>query len=256
MPELIPGLVSITFRPLSPQQLIELVAKAGLKAIEWGGDVHVPHGDIARAKEVRRQTADSGLSVAAYGSYYRIGASEAKGLSFASVLDSAVALGAPTIRVWGGVKGSRDTTPSEREEIVADALRIADLAKEQGVTISLEYHADTLTDARDSARTLMEEITHPNFIFLWQTANGEGVEQNIARLHDVTPRMGNIHVFHWWPTGADRKSLVDGEDRWKQYLDIIRATGKSRAFLLEFVRGDSQDQFLEDAATLRRWLES
>ena len=135
-------------------------------------------------------------------------------------------------------------------------LRIAEMAARSGITISLEYHADTLTDARDSARTLMDEISHPNFIFLWQTANGEDVEQNIARLHDVTPRMGNIHVFHWWPTGADRKPLVEGEDRWKQYLDIIRATGKSRSFLLEFVRGDSQDQFLEDAATLRRWLQA
>ena len=36
---LIPGLVSITFRPLSPREIVDLVAEAGLKAIEWGGVV-------------------------------------------------------------------------------------------------------------------------------------------------------------------------------------------------------------------------
>jgi len=67
-----PGLVSITFRKLSPEQIIELVRKAGLSGIEWGGDIHVPHGDIARAKEVKSMTKEAGLRVAVYGSYYHL----------------------------------------------------------------------------------------------------------------------------------------------------------------------------------------
>ena len=46
------GLVSVTFRKLTPEKIIELVSEAGLNAIEWGGDVHVPHGDLKRAAEV------------------------------------------------------------------------------------------------------------------------------------------------------------------------------------------------------------
>jgi hypothetical protein len=42
------GLVSITFRQLSPPAIIDLVRQAGLEGIEWGGDVHVPHGDLGR----------------------------------------------------------------------------------------------------------------------------------------------------------------------------------------------------------------
>ena len=42
------GLVSITFRELNPLEIIRLVSKAGLDGIEWGGDVHVPHGDIKK----------------------------------------------------------------------------------------------------------------------------------------------------------------------------------------------------------------
>jgi len=255
MPELIPGLVSITFRKLSPQEVIDLVAQAGLRDIEWGGDIHVPHGDVAKADEVRRQTLEAGLAVAAYGSYYRVGASEDKGLSFASVLDSAAALGAPTIRVWVGEKGSAETTAPERSAIVADALRIADLAQSRGVAVSLEYHGGTLTDTRESARQLMEELSHPNLDFLWQPSNGEAADSCVARLKDVLPRVGHVHVFHWaGPTGTEWRPLAEGEDRWPGYLDIIRSAGKPMPCLLEFVRDHSPEQFLQDAATLRRWI--
>ena len=44
------GLVSITFRDLEANEIIDLVKKSGLTAIEWGGDVHVPHGDFNRAR--------------------------------------------------------------------------------------------------------------------------------------------------------------------------------------------------------------
>jgi len=255
MSDLIPGLVSITFRKLSTQEVVDLVAKAGLKAIEWGGDIHAPHGDVARAEEVRRQTLDAGLSVAAYGSYYRMGASETKGLSFASVLDSAVALGAPTIRIWAGEKGSAETTAPERSAIIEDALRIAGMAQARGITVSLEYHANTLTDTRASVHQLMGELSHPNLDFIWQPSNGEAADLCIARLRDVLPRVRQVHVFHWWPTGSDWRPLAEGEDRWPQYLEIIRTAGRSMPCLIEFVREHSPEQFLQDAAILRRWTE-
>jgi hypothetical protein len=46
---LIPGLVSVTFRKLAPAAIVELAVKAQLRSIEWGGDVHVPHGDVRAA---------------------------------------------------------------------------------------------------------------------------------------------------------------------------------------------------------------
>ena len=255
MSQLVPGLVSITFRALSPTQVIELMTQAKLRAIEWGGDIHVPHGDIAWAKEVGRQTREAGLSVAAYGSYYRLGDSEAKGLPFARVLESAVTLGAPTIRVWAGGKGSRDATAAERSETIADAIRVAGMAQAQGVSVCLEYHGGTLTDTRDSVQRLLEEISHPNLDFLWQPAHGETAEEGVARLQDILPRLRHVHVFHWWPTAAERRPLMEGEARWQAYLEVLRATGKPFPCLLEFVRNDSPEQFLEDAATLLRWIE-
>ena len=69
------GLVSISFRKETPQTLIRASREAGLEKIEWGGDVHVPVGDLARAKQVGEETRAAGLDPCAYGSYFRIGIS-------------------------------------------------------------------------------------------------------------------------------------------------------------------------------------
>ena len=42
--KLIPGLVSVTFRQLSPEDIIDITYASGLKAVEWGSDVHLPAG--------------------------------------------------------------------------------------------------------------------------------------------------------------------------------------------------------------------
>ena len=101
----------MTFRQLPVERIIALTAQAHLDGIEWGGDVHVRHGDIPIAHRVAQATADAGLVVAAYGSYYRVAESEGEGLPFELVLDSAQALGAPLIRVWAGKRGSDDAEP-------------------------------------------------------------------------------------------------------------------------------------------------
>lgn len=253
---LIPGLVSITFRSLSPEEVIRLAVQAGVQSIEWGGDIHAPAGEIDRAREVGLRTREAGLIVAAYGSYYRLGAGGVGVAPFEQVLASAVALATPTIRVWAGVKGSADYSSPERRAVIDDALRVAEMASRHGITISLEYHERTLTDTRASVRALFDELAHPNIEFLWQPSNGEPVEACAARLLDVLPRLRNVHVFHWWPTSAERHPLFEGADRWRTYIDIVRETGRSVDFLLEFVAHDSPKQFLADAATLRRLLET
>lgn len=249
-----PGLVSITFRKLSPAEIVALVRKAGLGGIEWGGDVHVPHGDIGRAREVRAMTQEAGLRVAAYGSYYRAGWSESNGLPFKQVLDSAVELGAPTIRVWPGNKGSAEAGESERWTVIEDLRRISRMAAQVGVTISTEFHAATLTDTNESASQLLVEVDHPNLFTYWQPHNGEVTAECVTGLRAVLPRVSNIHVFHWWPTSAERHALADGEARWAEFWRELKPLSGERFAMLEFVKDDSPEAFLRDARTLASWL--
>ncbi len=252
-----PGLVSITFRQLGPEAVVDLVVRAGLEAIEWGGDVHVPHGDRAAADRVGRLTRDAGLKVACYGSYFRLGVSEEAddGPTLRDVLETAVQLGAPWIRVWAGRQGSADATPADRARVADDARRCADLAAEAGLGLVLEYHGGTLTDTADSAVRLLSDIDHPRLKSLWQPTKGLDAEANLTALRKVLPWLVNLHLFSWGPGGyTDRLPLVALEADWRTYLDLARSDGQPHAALLEFVRDDAPDQFLADAASLRAWL--
>jgi len=246
------GLVSVTFRGLTPERIVQLVAEAGLQGIEWGGDIHAPRGDVAQAERVRQLTLNHGLEVAAYGSYYRLGS----GMAFEPVLASAAALGAPVIRVWAGMQGSAKTTDEERAAIVRESAAIADQAAAAGIRIAYEYHGNTLTDTNDSAAALLEAVGHPNVYTYWQPPNGIGASERIEGLRRVLPRLSHLHVFAWANRDGklERLPLRAGEAEWRQYLQAAAELQESRYAMLEFVKDDAEAAFLEDARTLLEWL--
>ncbi|MBT5901949.1 MAG: sugar phosphate isomerase/epimerase [Opitutaceae bacterium] len=255
---LTPGLVSISFRNLTVSEIIELCRINELPAIEWGGDVHVPHGDIEIATQVGSATQAAGLTVAAYGSYYRCDA-EADQLDFNAVLDSARALGAPVIRVWAGTTGSAVASAAKREAITADLRRIGELAAEQNIEIGIEYHANTLTDDPDSALALIESIDHPNVKLYWQSSNGKSADYSLAVLQKLLPYVSHLHAFHWEFSGDsfDRRPLSEGQADWQKYLSVVATSPRpDRAIMLEFVRDDSTEQLAMDAKTLHAFLKN
>lgn len=243
------GLVSISFRKFLPAKIVQMCVKAGLDGIEWGGDIHVPHGDTQLAAAIRKITLDAGLEIPAYGSYYRAGISEQAGLSFAAVLASAVELKTPTIRVWAGKHGSAETDEAGRLQVIEDLRRISGMADRKGITISLEFHGGTLTDTNESTVKLMEELNGSNVKFYWQPPVGQTLEYCCEGLSAVLPRLTNIHAFHWVP---EKRPLAEGIPQWEKYLEIAAADGKDHYVMLEFVLRDSEEQFYDDAATLKQ----
>jgi 3-dehydroshikimate dehydratase len=250
------GLVSITFRQLSPAEIVARAAQAGLEAIEWGGDVHVPHGDVDAARTVRRTTEEAGLQVAAYGAYYRVGHEEP--CPFADVLESAVALGAPLVRVWAGKQGSDTADDAYRARVVEDSKQIAELAAEAGLDVAYEFHGGTLTDTGASARQLLEAVDHPQMGTYWQPPNWATTEQALETLEAILPWLRNIHVFSWRRAQLGQKitrlPLAEGEAAWMRYLPVIASTGRDGYAEIEFVHDDAPASLREDAATLVQWL--
>jgi 3-dehydroshikimate dehydratase len=250
-----PGLVSVTFRQLPPGQIVALAAEAGLASVEWGGDVHVPHGDVARAMEVQRMTADAGLVSSAYGSYYRAGVSGAQGPTFGAVLETALELRAPLVRVWAGIVGATEADATTRRAVADDLVRICDEAARVNLGVSLEFHANTLTDTAESALGLIREVNHPNLTSFWQPPNGMAAEDALRGLERLLPHVRNLHVFHWWPDRHHRLPLADGATRWRRYLAAVDAPGPPvRHASLEFVAGHDVEAFRRDAAVLIRLL--
>jgi len=248
-----PGLVSITFRALSPAEIVALVRQAGLRGIEWGGDIHVPHGDLARAREVRKLTQEAGLTVAAYGSYYRAAQSEAAGLPFARVLESAVELGAPLVRVWAGAAGSAAASPAVRAEVAADLHRVAALAADARVGVALEFHNGTLADTADSTARLLAEVDQPNLSTYWQPQLERDPAACVSDLRRLLPRLTHLHVYHWL-SFTERRPLADGAAQWRKFLDVAATAAGDRHAMLEYVEADAPASFLRDAATLKSWL--
>ncbi|MCK5739573.1 TIM barrel protein [bacterium] len=250
------GLVSISFRKLTPAEIVKLVAKSGLKCIEWGGDVHVPHGDTAIAREVAGKTTNAGLAVSSYGSYYQVAASEADGLSFEKVLDSAKALNAPIIRVWAGNRGSAEADKDYRKYVVDESARIAELAQAADIKVAYEYHGNTLTDTNASAQALLKAVDHPNMLTYWQPPNKRSVEYCLEGLQALLPQVIGLHIFSWLFNENDRSllPLADGADWWEKYLTAAAKIPGEIPAMLEFVKGDEPEQFLEDAETLKKWL--
>jgi len=252
MAQLRSGLVSVTFRQLTPSAIITLMTRAGLDGIEWGGDVHVPHGDLVRARQVRQQTLDANLACAAYGSYYRVGHEDTG--PFAAVLTTAIALGAPSIRVWAGKQGSVNADAAYHTQVIEDSRRIASLAAAAGLPIVYEFHANTLTDSSTAARSLLESVDHTNLKSYWQPPRGASVEDNLAGLDAVLPWLHNVHVFNWHMTTGARLPLHEGEQAWLRYLAKVATAQGEQFAMLEFVADDAPENFLRDAATLKEWL--
>lgn len=250
------GICSITFRNLSSEELIDEVKNAGLDAIEWGSDVHVPPNNKDHARHVADLTRKAGLEVSSYGSYYRVGIENE--YSFEEILETAVILGAKDIRVWAGRKGSADASEDYFESVVKDSQRIADIAKASGIRIGYEYHGKTLTDTVASTLKLLEAVDHENIKLYWQPSVGLDTETRLDNIKAVGKYITNVHVFKW--KEIERLPLKDGSNEWIQYIEAINKYSEGynneRYYLLEFVKDDSLAQFKDDAKELKKIMKS
>lgn len=243
-----PGLCSVTFRQLAAERVVELSAEAGLEAIEWGGDVHVPPGDPERAGEVARATTDAGLAVCSYGSYFRGGADE----PITPILDSAGALGTDRVRIWAGRVDSADATPEEYAQVAARLRDAVAEASERAIGLALEFHRRTLADTRDATLRLLADV--PGLTTYWQPTVDAPDAVALAEYDALAAHTSAVHVFSWWP--FDRRLRLDErESLWHPLFAAAAAQpAPPRDALIEFVPDDDPALLAPEAATLRRWL--
>ncbi len=247
-----PGIVSVTFRNLTPKEIIDLSIEAGLAGIEWGGDVHVPHGDTVLAREVYKMTAESGLKVAAYGSYYRLGIEKEEPNTFDKVLATAIELKAPVIRVWAGNKGSADADKEWWDKCIDESIQIAEMAQKEGIKVAYEYHQKTLTDTLKSCVKLLKSVNHENMRSYWQPDGKMSPEDRAKSLKEILPWLENLHVHYG--TSKGRQPIASGRE-WIKYLTIAKQLKEDRFAMIEFVKDGTREQFLDDAKALKEFIE-
>ena len=261
------GLVSVSFRKHAPSEILQAAADAGLRLIEWGGDIHLPHGDLAAADAIRAQSTRYGVGIAEYGSYYIIGQSEPA--LFTDAAATARRLGAGAIRVWPGmnllideltgepspvaqVKGYpalRRVTEQDYQRMAADARRICDEAPD--LTIALECHPASLTESDALAVRFLRDVGRENLKMMWQPNQLKGIEDDLRSIEALLPWIVGVHVFAW-DAGHRRYPLAQHEKPWRARLELLRQ--KELNYMLEFMPDDRLESLAGEAGTLNQWI--
>ena len=239
------GLVSISFRSLSPSELISLCRENGLSCIEWGSDVHAPYDDPDRLSEIVELQKESGIICSSYGTYFRLGVTSLEELP--RYIEAAKALGTRVLRIWGGNKNYEDLTDEERSALLAEAKKAAKIAEKAGVTLAFECHNKTFTNRLEGALTLMKEVSSPSLRMYWQPNQHRSEAENLAYAEAISEYTVNLHVFQW--KGKSRFSLHDGVDEWKRYLSCFKG---SEHLLLEFMPDDNPLSLPEEVKALKK----
>ena len=243
------GMCSVSFRKLTAEDIIALALRARLQCIEWGGDVHAPvTAGAGRLKQIRDMTLDAGLSIASYGSYFRL--QQHGHEDFGRVLEVMDQLGTRTVRIWPPRIASAMSTDLDWKRAIEETLAVSDLASAHQAEVSFEFHVGCLTDTVESAIRLMQSAARSNLRMYYQVYLGG--DPPVKSVRSLLPWLAHVHVAHC--SGAIRHSLEEGACYWIPLVQELARSGKERALLLEFVKNDSQDQLLSDASTLRRWV--
>ena len=237
------GLVSVSFRALSVEEICRAAKEAHLTAVEWGSDVHAPCEDGERLQKIAALQKQYGLRCCSYGTYFRLGQTPLAALP--PYFAAAKVLGTTVLRLWCGDRRADAYTETEKTALFDDCRAAAAMARAAGMTLCMECHPDTFTETRDGAAELLQAVDSPAFRMYWQPNQYVTPEENLAYAETVAPYTVNIHVFNW--EGSVHLPLRDGLTVWRQYL---RAFDGMQGLLLEFMPDGRAESLPQEAAAL------
>ncbi len=239
------GLVSVSFRKLTPEEILRRAAEAGLEVIEWGSDIHAPRLDPGRLQELVQLQRSYGIRCCSYGTYFYLGRDPVEQLP--EYIAAAKVLGTDVLRLWCGVKSPWGYTQQEKQALFAACREAAEMAEKAGVTLCMECHMRSFTETRESALELMRAVSSPAFRMYWQPNQNRTAEENIAYIGALKEYIEHIHVFQW--KGTEKLPLEQGAEEWKKYLAALPA---GRTLLLEFMPDNDIASLAREAKTLQK----
>lgn len=245
------GLVSISFREISTEKLVDICVKEGIQAIEWGADVHVPPDNLENARKVKAYCDKNGISTPTYGSYYHIGVEEHKGnVDFSTLVATAKVLGAKTIRVWPSKTASGEATPEFIEKCAEELRGLCKIAGDEGIGLGMEYHWGTLTDTAESALHLIECTGVSNLKTYWQMNYNRTSEEHLKEIQLLKGHIANVHAYFW--EGRNRLPFAEGEEVWREYISLLK--DEDVPFMFEHLKDDSLEALSADTIVLKKLL--
>lgn len=246
------GLCSVSFRNLSPIEIINICKSANLKVIEWGSDLHAPYNDIEKLQNIARLQKENSIFCSSYGTYFRLGVTPLGELE--KYIASAKILGTKILRIWCYDKCGNDMTDKERQDLLSVSIKASEIAKQNGVILCLECHKNTFTENLNDALWLIRRVNSPNFKTYWQPFQWKTIEDNLNNAKAISPYVENIHVFNWKQTDTFNKyPLALAISEWVNYLKNFTPP---KTLLLEFMPNDKVEDLIIEANALKQIVES
>jgi len=237
------GLVSVSFRKHSPQEILQAVKNAGLECIEWGSDIHAPADDINRLNEIVKLQKEYNIYCSSYGTYFKLGIDNLCELE--KYIQAAKILGTNIIRLFCGDKSAEQYIGEEKASFLAQCKEAAKIAEKNDVIFCMECHNWSYTETAQGALELMKEVNSPAFRMYWQVNQFNSKQENLIYSSLLSPYCEHLHVFNW--QGDNRYPLADATEIWKKYLDNFSG---NKTLLLEFMPDDKLESLECEAKAL------
>lgn len=222
------GLVSVSFRNNTPEEIVKSVKDSGLSAIEWGSDIHAPYTDIKNLEYIKNLCDKNGIEISSYGTYFTLGKDSLT--EFPEYINAAKILGTDVLRLWCGDKSYSDYSDEEFDAFCKICKEAALIAEKSNVKLCMECHNGTVTDCLKGALSLMKSVNSKSFRMYWQPNQFISEEENMEYAKGIAEYTEYLHVFNW--KGNEKYPLIDGREIWKKYLSFF---DKNRTLLLEFM---------------------
>ncbi|MBQ6823858.1 MAG: TIM barrel protein [Clostridia bacterium] len=235
------GLVSVSFREHTPEEILKAMKETPLTCIEWGSDVHCPP---QKAEEIAALQKQYGIECCSYGTYFRLGVTPMEELP--QYIRAAKALGTDILRLWCGNKNSEDYSHAEKETLFALCRQAAETAEREGVLLCMECHIKTFTNRKEAALELMAAVDSPHFQMYWQPNQFHTEEENMEYAQAIAPYTKRIHIFNW--KEKEKFPLAEGTETWQNYLTAF----ESQPLLLEFMPDGTIESLPAEAESLRK----
>ncbi|MBE6780567.1 MAG: hypothetical protein E7545_06285 [Ruminococcaceae bacterium] len=235
------GLCSISFRKNTPEEILQAMNAVGLSVIEWGSDVHCPPEKAKKIAELQKRY---NIKCCSYGTYFCLGVTPICELK--EYIKAAKILGTDVLRLWCGDKNSEDYSAEQKELLFNECMAVAKIAEAEGITLCMECHNNTYTNAEESALELMRAVNSQHFRMYWQPNQFRSEEENIAYARQISCYTVNIHVFNW--KGEEKYPLKAATDIWKTYLGCF---DNDKNLLLEFMPDNKIQSLKSEAEALK-----
>lgn len=232
------GLCTISNKHVDVMTVLEHAAVAGYDGVEVWGQDHIGDGSRETCVDIQKTATDLDLDIPVYGSYLRLGTEH-----FADDLEHEVAvadrLDADLIRVWAGSQEYDDHDKTHWNQTVSDLHDLVNVAADRSIEVTVEKHANSLTNVCEGARRLIDDIDDPACGLNYQPMFSLSPKEIRSEANELAALSNHVHLQAVpEQESSSRCALSNAFFDVSAILDTVIEAGFDGYVNVEFVRDD------------------